>query len=270
MSTKRSNHNERIEAIHRDGRLTDRQRREALDAERERYRAERAAAPNVSGDYSVEARTKVFVHRDGRRIPHTLTDDLTFDGSAVTKDLGHAWEIKVERDGRLWTLSIHTRDIKPARLAPVIDATARFEAKRAVADDSALYGTWDIFDCDALMDVMPIIPLAWNKLLVRSESDPDKAYTVTLGLDAQALGCECPDHAYRHRHCKHMRQAELAPAFFEAVDLAVSVGFEPTEIAIKIRGAEQRGKRLEGMVGTIEKALRVLSDHKVRQHGRAS
>lgn len=47
-----------------------------------------------------------------------------------------------------------------------------------------------------------------RKFLVKSESDKAKMYEVTLFTDTYSFVCECPDHQYRQRDCKHIKQVD--------------------------------------------------------------
>ncbi|WP_222912677.1 hypothetical protein [Natrinema sp. SYSU A 869] len=63
-----------------------------------------------------------------------------------------------------------------------------------------------------------------DQYLVVSESGSE--YLVDTRLEA----CECPDHAYRERRCKHLRRV----AFAIGAE-AVPVGFNPEDIAGDLR-----------------------------------
>ncbi len=44
------------------------------------------------------------------------------------------------------------------------------------------------------------------QIKVESESRPGTFYDVELDLDNDSATCTCPDHQYRKRACKHIKQ----------------------------------------------------------------
>jgi arylamine N-acetyltransferase len=103
------------------------------------------------------------------------------------------------------------------------------------------------------------LPLAVRPLTaeVRSETDPNKAYTVTLPQCRAADGSPCPDFFYRRGNptspfCKHLKAAMGIPDtsrldFEAAMDLLVTFGAGRTAVLNALRRA---GNSPQGTVTT--------------------
>ena len=52
------------------------------------------------------------------------------------------------------------------------------------------------------------LKIRWATVQVRSFTDPTKSYEVMLDpRDGEPVSCECKDHTYRNRRCRHMTEA---------------------------------------------------------------
>jgi len=52
-------------------------------------------------------------------------------------------------------------------------------------------------------------PVYTGTWLVRSDRDPDTAYTIATDPRTLLYTCTCPDHSYRQRDCKHIRVVQV-------------------------------------------------------------
>lgn len=57
---------------------------------------------------------------------------------------------------------------------------------------------------------------------VKSHTDTTKSYTVTI--TATRCACNCPDHVYRKRECKHIREAKAYEKSQNAAEFADIMG----------------------------------------------
>ena len=55
---------------------------------------------------------------------------------------------------------------------------------------------------------VPSLRIRWASVRVPSFTDPAKSYEVMLDpTDGEPVSCECKDHTYRRRRCRHMTEA---------------------------------------------------------------
>jgi len=67
----------------------------------------------------------------------------------------------------------------------------------------------------------PILkPVFWN---IKSDREIGKTYIVKLNVDG-TWACNCPDHMYRDRDCKHILRAQSEHYGFECTIVGTSIG----------------------------------------------
>jgi len=82
--------------------------------------------------------------------------------------------------------------------------------------------------------------------IVPSQSDPKRNYVVILNDDG-SWSCECPDHKYRGRECKHIYAVKLMLEMVraEGSESACREDLKPRELASSIEAMGQAPRALE-------------------------
>lgn len=149
--------------------------------------------------------------------PHTTRRRIVFERDNIVAQNDEYATIELTIDGHIWTL-----------IAP-LEAVCVLESPAPEQLTLGLVGGPDRGDeaiVQALRDAAPATRLhgAANMVSVPSDSDPHRAYTVTLSAANKAIECTCHDHTYRRRRCKHMRRAELIDMWEEAIEALLERG----------------------------------------------
>ncbi len=147
--------------------------------------------------------------------------------------------------------------------ACVLDSRrAGVEAARAAeADEDCDDEDLAAIECDEILDIAPCWPLdgAAPTVMVRSDSDPNRVYSVLMDALGRPLSCTCDDFEYRQRRkagsqCKHMRLATRCKAIWRGFDRLMDSA-SPTQIAASWRLRRSQGETVEEVAARVIAAL---------------
>lgn len=148
----------------------------------------------------------------------TTRQDVTFAPSDIVDEDPQSLTVVLHRQDRDWRLRVQRADLQtsqplaaPQTAAPRLSRDEALEALDALSPATVLVG-------------------ASNIVIVPSDSDPARTYSVTLTFDNKALDCTCHHFSFRQQRCKHMKRADHIQQWIEAIEALLDAGTDPNDV----------------------------------------